>query len=284
MSSTTNKYRATFTLALRTISPSFSALHASRLRHHLNQPDERGTAESSPQAPPLTTLTCVQCGHASVRLRFVRLKSRKKSQKHRQRRGRPQTLTAGGHTGKGRGRDTVNAMAGDSNPYTGHTAARVLERTCETCAFVERMPAPRGAAAALFRSRRCSGDNTVRKTRRAASDTMRVGTTSSQPQYGVFVHDTSRSTHGIYRGGVTHAESHSASPAVSPVTPTPFIPTPVTLHPAPPTHTPIHTPSAAPKKRSKKKPGLQELLARNRARQRENHSAPGGLASFLDGL
>lgn len=113
----TNKHRQAFTLALRNVSPSFAALHASRLRLRPESEDHRAGV----QTPPLTTLTCLRCGYTSVHVRIVRLKQTQ--QKRRQ-----------------------NQNQASSHVIPQDTLARVIQRTCTTCAFVERIPVPRGAA------------------------------------------------------------------------------------------------------------------------------------------
>lgn len=219
MSTVTNKHRQAFTLALRNVSPSFAALHASRLRLRPESEDHRAGV----QTPPLTTLTCLRCGYTSVHVRIVRLKQTQ--QKRRQ-----------------------NQNQALSHVIPQDTLARVIQRTCRTCAFVERIPVPRGAAVVFGKTPRRT--KAVDGSRAVSSDTNAVVVQAAPTQ---------------------STGSSSSSPWQSPQP-----------QPQPPKKT----------SRPKKKPGLHDLLARNRQRQHNHDRDRGmdgdatgsGLASFLSGL
>ena len=271
MSTTTNKHRAAFTLALRSVSPSLSALHASRLRLIPPNERERALGPDRPQPPPLTTLTCVQCGHAPVRVRVVRLgagngKNKAKAKAKAKTKQITPNTTHGNNNQEKHPQTSTSTKVVDDHATRNDPSQRVIDRTCMTCAFVERILISRGAAAS-FRS---TSSSCGRKARRVARS--RTGDTRTAPATG---NDSSS-------GRATPSLGLSDLPAT---TPRPVI-APVSAH-TPPAgrHTPT-VPDPAPKKRPKKKSGLQELLERNRQRQdaAARAKASSGLSSFLDGL
>ena len=266
MSASTHKHRAAFTLSLRTISPSLSALHASRLRLVPTEGRERDLGPDRPQVPPLTTLTCVQCGHASVRVRVARSGTKKGNGNGKQ---KTRKITdTNRYQDRGKKRENSRKVA-DEYGTRKQIPPRVLERTCTMCAFIEHTPVPRGAAA-LFKS-----SSSVRKARRAARS-------RSEETETVERISGAEAASGGGGSSLFSSDSHRTTPQ----------PVAALAGARPPAHTPPvqslpRAPDPAPKNRLKKKPGLRELLERNRQRQdaaAREKAAPGGLSSFLDGL
>ncbi|KIJ56804.1 hypothetical protein M422DRAFT_40387 [Sphaerobolus stellatus SS14] len=137
------------------------------------------------------------------------------------------------------------------------TRTRVLERTCPTCGFVEAVPLPRGNAQ-LYTSVR----------RRVSAPIVSRSEMQPVPQAQIQAQPCIPSP----SPSVSASSSKANSMANSPV-------------PA----SPVPKPEGVPPKRNKKKSGLQELLARNRAREEQEKNkmkkgTAGSLSSFLEDL
>lgn len=165
---------------------------------------------------------------------------------------------------------------GGGKPY-----ARVLRRACGVCGGVEDMPVQEEGAGKDERAHSgVSAASTPIPTSSRSPSVAAAPPKSQLPSPAIPSRQTS----------LTPSAPSSVPPSKS-STPRTLSPAPSTVPPQASAQAPrasAHSQTAHGAKRAKKKAGLQDLLARNRARQAQEStaagSAGGGLAAFLQGL